>query len=357
VAKIGIGIIGSGGIAQACHMPGYAACADRCEIVAVADIDEQRANEAAERFGVKHVFVDYCDLLALADVHAVSIATPNRDHKQPAIDALRAGKHVLLEKPMAMNGEECREILCAQRESGAVLQIGLQYRFSSIGKFLGDYVRAGRMGEIYYARAMALRRRGVPTWGVFIDKERQGGGPLIDIGVHILDFTLFAMGHPRPVSASAKAWQQLGKDPSLWNQWGDYDRDKFTVEDAAVGLIRFDNGAVVTLEASFMLNIGDDQMRCELMGTRSGATVDLLREPSLMFYTEDNRQLFDMIPRNLPRVDSMYTEEVKAFLNAIEIGGPSPVPGEQGLILNAIFDAMYRSSESGREEPVYADPV
>ncbi|MER3461945.1 MAG: hypothetical protein C4342_02730 [Armatimonadota bacterium] len=106
-----------------------------------------------------------------------------------------------------------------------------------------------------------------------------------------------------------------------------------------------------------MLNIGDDQMRCELMGTRSGATVDLLREPSLMFYTEDNRQLFDMIPRNLPRVDSMYTEEVKAFLNAIEIGGPSPVPGEQGLILNAIFDAMYRSSESGREEPVYADPV
>lgn len=355
--KIGIGIIGSGGIAQACHMPGYAACADRCEIVAVADIDVQRANQAAERFGVKHVFTDYRDLLALPDVHAVSIATPNRDHKEPAIAALRAGKHVLLEKPMAMNGDECREILAAQRESGAVLQIGLQYRFCSVGKFLGDYVQSGRMGEIYYARAMALRRRGVPTWGVFIDKEKQGGGPLIDIGVHILDFTLFAMGYPRPVSASAKTWQQLGKDSSLWNYWGDYDRQKFTVEDAAVGFIRFENGAVVTLESSFMLNIGDDQMRCELMGTRSGATVDLLREPSLMFYTEQNRQLFDMAPRNLPRVDSMYTEEVRAFLAAIETGGPSPVPGEQGLVLNAIFDAMYRSSESGREEPVHADPV
>jgi predicted dehydrogenase len=355
MAKLGIGIIGAGGIAQSTHIPGYLACADRCELVAVADVDGARARDVADRFGIPNVYEDYHDLLTRKDVQAVSIATPNREHKAPAIAALESGKHVLLEKPMAMNAAECKEILAAQRKTGAVLQIGLQFRFSSVGRFLGDYVQSGRMGDVYYARAMALRRRGVPTWGVFTDKEKQGGGPLIDIGVHILDFTLFAMGYPKPVSASGKTWQVLGKDPSLWNYWGDYDREAFTVEDFAVGQIRFENGAVVTLESSFMANLGDDQMRSELFGTRSGATVDLLREPSLTFYTEEHRQLFDMIPRNLPRVDSMYTEEIRAFLKAIEAGGQSPVPGEQGLILNAIFDAIYRSSESGREEPVDTD--
>ena len=132
--KIRIGIIGSGGIAQSCHMPGYASIPDKCEIIAVADANEETAKTAAEKFGVSKVFTDYKDLLALPEIDAVSVATPNVFHKQPTIDALRAGKHVLCAKPMAINGNECREMIRAQKESGKLLQIALQWRFGGAGK-------------------------------------------------------------------------------------------------------------------------------------------------------------------------------------------------------------------------------
>ncbi|MBV6502079.1 MAG: 1,5-anhydro-D-fructose reductase [Fimbriimonadales bacterium] len=350
--KLGIGIIGAGGIAQGCHMPGYASMPDLCEIVAVADTNEAAAKAAAEKFGVPNVFSDYRELLALPDVDAVSVATPNRLHRQPTIDALLAGKHVLCEKPMAMNAQECREMIAAEKQSGKLLQIALQWRFSAIARFMRKFIDGGNMGKVYYARAQALRRREVPGWGVFIDKEQQGGGPLIDIGVHILDFTLFLMGYPKPVTATANIYQAMAKDPKHWNAWGDYDRSKFTVEDFAAGFIRFEDGSAVTLESSFMSNIRQEFFGCQLFGTEAGAELDLFSDDPVTIYTELDQQLFDMKPRNLPRVKSMHTDEVVAFVHAILNGEPSPVPGEQGLILNAIFDAMYRSGESGREERV-----
>jgi len=350
--RLGIGIIGSGGIAQACHMPGYASIPDKCEMLAVADIDPGTAQRAAEKFGVKSVFCDYRELLAMPEIDAVSIATPNAFHLQPALDAFAAGKHVLLEKPMAMNAEECKKIVRAQKASGRLLQIGLNWRFSGAGRFMKQFIENGRMGEIYYARAMALRRRGVPGWGVFIDKEKQGGGPLIDIGVHILDFVLFLMGHPKPVSASAQAYQKMGANPKYWNAWGDYDRSKFTVEDFAVGLIKFENGATVTLESSFMANLEKEIFGCHLFGTESGASLDLFAPDPITIFTENDRQLFDMVPRNIPKVKSMHEDEVVAFVETILSGGESLVPGEQGLVLNAVFDAMYKSAETGREQPI-----
>ncbi len=146
----------------------------------------------------------------------------------------------------------------AARKSGLILQVGMNNRFTGPAQFMKQYIDDGNLGDVYYARAQALRRRGVPGWGVFIDKEKQGGGPLIDIGVHILDLTLHFMGFPKPVSASGMTWNHLGTNPALFNNWGDYDRAKFTVEDFAVGLIRFDNGAVVVLESSFMGNLEGD---------------------------------------------------------------------------------------------------
>ncbi len=350
--KLGIGIIGSGGIAQSCHMPGYASIPDKCEIVAVADANEETAKAAAEKFGVGKIFIDYKDLLALPEVDAVSVATPNAFHKQPTIDALRAGKHVLCEKPMAMNGNECREMICAQMESGKLLQIALQWRFGGAVKFMRQFIDSGQMGDIYYARAMALRRRGVPGWGVFIDKEKQGGGPLIDIGVHILDLTLFLMGYPKPISASGKTYNAMGTNPKYFNPWGDYDRTKFTVEDFAVGFIRFENGQTITLESSFMANVEREIFGCHLFGTDAGALLDLFGPHPVTIYSEVDKQLFDMTPQNIPTVKSMHTDEVVAFVNAILENKPSPVPGEQGLILNAVFDALYKSSDTGKEEPV-----
>jgi len=348
--KLKIGIIGSGGIAQGCHMPGYASLPDLCEIVAVCDINPDTAQHAAEKFGVSRYGTDIRAIIDDPEIDAVSVATPNKYHHQPTIDCLRAGKHVLCEKPLAMNAQEAREMCAAARDAQKILMVGFQTRFGGPGQFMKQYIDAGHMGDIYYARAQALRRRGVPGWGVFIDKEQQGGGPLVDIGVHILDFTLYLMGYPKPVSVFGKTWDMLGKNPDLFNNWGDYDRSKYTVEDFAAGMIKFENGAAITLESSFMANMEGDPFQTQLFGTKSGAIVRAWGEDPVQIFTEQNRQLFTMKPQNVPNVESSHVLEVQAFVKAIHEGAPSPVPGECGLVLNAIFDAMYKSSETGREE-------
>ena len=350
--KLKIGLIGAGGIAKGLHLPAYAAVPDLCEVVAVCDINKDVAKEAAEKYDIKTVTTDYKDIVSNKEIDAVSVTTPNAVHMQPTIDCLNAGKHVLCEKPLAMNGDEARKMCKAAKDSKKILMVALPNRFNGPARFMKQYIDDGRMGDIYYARSWALRRRGVPHWGVFINKELQGGGPLIDIGVHILDLTLFLMGYPKPVSASGKTWDTLGKDPNIVNPWGDYDRKKFTVEDFAVGLIKFENGAVVSLESSFMANLDGDPFQTELFGTKSGAIVSPWASEPVKIFTEENKQLFNMVPRNIPQVQSAGNAEVEAFLRAILEKKPNPVPGECGLILNAIFDALYKSSETGKEQKV-----
>ena len=350
--KLKIGIIGSGGIAMGCHLPGYASVPDLCEVVAVCDVNPESAQKAASQFNIPQIYSDYHQLLADGEIDAVSVTTPNAFHIGPTIDALKAGKHVLCEKPLAMNADEAKKMCRAAKESGKILQVALQLRFSGAMQFMREYISHGHMGKIYYARAQALRRRGVPGWGVFIDKERQGGGPLIDIGVHILDMTLTLMGYPKPVSASGKTWDDLGKNPNLYNGMGDYDRSKFTVEDFAVGLIKFEDDSVVTLESSFMANLEGNPFQTQLFGTKAGAIVKPYGDEPVKIFTEQDRQLFDLTPQNLPKVESAHVVEVQEFVNAIIHEKPSPVPGEQGLILNAIFDALYKSSETGKEQGV-----
>ena len=351
--KLKVGIIGSGGIAQSCHMPGYASRPEQCEIVWTCDANPEVAKLAAEKFGVPRQTTDFWEVVNDPEIDAVSVATPNAFHALPTIEALKKGKHVLCEKPLAMNAHEARQMCAAAREANKILQVGFQLRFAGPGLFMKEFIDKGHMGDIYYARAQALRRRGVPGWGVFIDKEKQGGGPLVDIGVHILDLTLHFMGHPKPVSASGKTWDTLGKNPALWNAWGDYDRTKYTVEDFAVGFIRFDNGAVVTLESSFMGNLEGDPFATQLFGTKAGATVKGWGGPdAVRIFTEQDKQLFNMEPVNVPLVESSHVSEVQAFVDAILENKPSPVPGEHGLMLNAIFDAIYKSADTGKEEPI-----
>ena len=345
-------MIGSGGIAQACHLPGYKSIPDKCEVVAVCDTNEATAKAAAAQFDVPQVFTDYRDLLAVKGLVAVSVTTPNAFHAAPAVAALEAGKHVLCEKPLARTGAEAKTIVEAARRSKGILQVGLQFRFAGPVRFMRAYIDEGHMGDVYYARAQALRRRRVPTWGVFTNNDLQGGGPLIDIGVHILDMTLHLMGHPKPVSAAAMTWDKMAKIPGLYNAWGSFDHATYTVEDFAVGLIRFENGAAVTLESSFLANLEGSQFQTQLFGTKAGAIVKPDGDDAVKLYTEEHGRLFDAIPANVPKVASSHTDEVVAFVDAILAGSPSPVPAEQGYALNAIFDAMYRSAESGREEPV-----
>jgi predicted dehydrogenase len=342
---IGIGIIGSGGIAQGAHMPGYKALeGDGVRIVAVADAVPATAKAAAEKFDVPHQFQDYRDMLALDEVEAVSVCTPNFLHKQPTIDALNAGKHVLVEKPLAMNAQEGREMVAAAKKNGKKLQVGFMTRFSSQAQALKRFIDAGDMGEIYYARAQALRRRGIPGWGVFIEKDKQGGGPLIDIGVHILDLTLFLMGHPKPTHVAGITYAKFGKRADVLGLMGQWDPKKFTVEDFAVGFVRFDNGATLTLESSFVANMEqNDLFTTQLFGTEGGCQYSPLK----MFF-EKNRTLIDATPAFLPNVRT-HEAEIRAFVQSIREDTPVLVTGEQALQVTEIIDGIYRSAEEGKE--------
>ena len=200
--KIKIGIIGCGGIANGKHMPSYKNLADEAEMVAFCDIIEERAQKANVEYaaGKGKVFTDYKKLLQ-EDLDAVCVCTPNVSHSEITVAALNAGKHVICEKPMAINYEEAKAMLDAKAKSGKILTIGYQNRYRPEVKYLKEEAEKGTFGEIYFARAKAVRRRAVPTWGVFLDEEKQGGGPLIDIGTHSLDLTLYVMNNYRPTYA------------------------------------------------------------------------------------------------------------------------------------------------------------
>jgi len=349
--KIGIGIIGFGGIAQAAHAPGYRKLPDECEIVAVADIEPKRLEEAkGDKWKIARAVEDYQKLLEMPEVDAVSVCTPNYVHMRPTLDAFAAGKHVLCEKPMAMNAEEGKRMVAAARDAGKNLQIGYNWRFAAGAQSLRRAVLDGKLGDIYYARAQALRRRGVPGWGVFTDKEKQGGGPLIDIGVHITDLTLWLMGHKRPVSASAMIATKFGTREGVLGTMGTWNPKTYTVEDFAVGLVRFEDGSTMTLESSFIANIGKDVFATHLMGTEGGAHFDM---GDYTLYREEFGTLTDIKPGWLPSVESSHGEEVRAFVQAVrekrtveELGAAT---GEQGLLVTQIMDALYRSGEEGRE--------
>jgi predicted dehydrogenase len=342
--KIRVGLIGSGGIAQNAHLPGYTAIPDLCEVVALADINPEAGRTAADKFNVPHVFEDYRKLLAMDEIDAVSICTPNYVHMEPTILAFEAGKHVLCEKPIAMNADEARKMVAAAEKAGKKFQVGYNSRFSPTNQLLKKYIDAGDLGDIYYARAQALRRRGIPGWGVFIDKAKQGGGPLIDIGVHILDLTLWLMGHPKPVSASGITYAKFGKRDDVVGFLGQWDYKNFTVEDFAAALIRFDNGATIMLESSFVANIPEDIFTSTLCGTEGGAVTNPLT------ITQEKHHSLQTFKPEIPGKDvNTHSAEIKHFVEAIQNDTEPLVTGRHGLMVAQIMDAIYASSESGRE--------
>ena len=226
-----IGIIGCGGIANGKHMPSLKKVPG-VEMVAFCDIVLERAEKAAKDFGTADakVYEDYKELLKDETIDIVHVCTPNRSHSFITVDALDAGKHVMCEKPMAINSAEALKMLEAATRSGKKLSIGYQNRQTPEAQFLKEEAVKGTFGDIYYAKATAIRRRAVPTWGVFLNEEEQGGGPLIDIGTHALDLTLWTMDNYKPKYCVGTAYHKLNNDTRTGNAWGDWDPDKFTVE-------------------------------------------------------------------------------------------------------------------------------
>jgi len=343
-----VGIIGSGGIAGA-HIS-YLKKIQDVEVYACCDSREEAAKNTAKKFEIPKVFVgakSYLDLIKLKEVEAVSVCTPNYMHAAPTIAALQAGKHVIVEKPMAMNAREAQQMVDAAKKAKKVLVIGFQQRFSGNAQLLKRAVDAGKLGKIVYCRCQALRRRGIPSWGVFGQKKLQGGGPMIDIGVHILEVAHYVMGCPQPIAASGNCYTYIGnKKPEAMCSWGPWDYKTYTVEDLAVGLIRFKNGACLLIESSFAAHIEKDIFTFTIMGEKGGGSLD----PPMIF-TDEINTMFNLTPVFTGNVDC-FEAKMRDWVECIRTGKKPVAPGEDGLVVQKMLDGIYKSSEVGREIPI-----
>ena len=357
---IRVGIIGCGGIANGKHMPSLKKLPN-VEMVAFCDLIVERAEAAKAKYGTPDaaVYTDYKELLADKTIDVVHVCTPNRSHSFITVDALDAGKHVMCEKPMAINSAEARKMLDAQKRSGKKLTIGYQSRQAAGAQYLKKEAEAGTFGEIYYAKATALRRRAVPTWGVFLNEYEQGGGPLIDIGTHSLDLTLWLMDNYKPKYCVGTTYHKLNKDTNQGNAWGRWDPDKFTVEDSAFGFVVMENGATINLESAWAINMLDirEATTC-ICGTLAGA------------------DLYDGVRINGIRNDSQYVlrptlnPQGAAFYEGVSTGDPAAMEAaqwinavvndtdpcvlpEQAYTVTCILEGIYESAKTG--QPYYFD--
>nr|WP_145156593.1 Gfo/Idh/MocA family oxidoreductase [Paenibacillus terrae] len=357
--QVKVGIIGCGSIANGKHLPSLSKL-EQVELVAFCDIVQERAVQAKEKFGAADatVYADYRELLADPSIDVVHVCTPNDAHAEVSIAALEAGKHVMCEKPMAKTAADARRMAETAQRTGKKLTIGYNNRFRPDSLFMKQMCENGELGEIYFAKAHALRRRGVPTWGVFLDKDKQGGGPLIDIGTHALDLTLWLMNNYEPRVVLGTAYHKLSQRKQAANAGGAWDPDKFTVEDSAFGMIVMKNGATVMLESSWALNMLDTREAIyTLCGTEGGADV----EETLRINGEKYGRLYaNDIQFNVKgadffegRKESMHDKEIRLWIEAVINDTQPVVRPEQACVVSEIIEALYESNRTGKA--VYFD--
>ena len=353
--KLRIGIIGCGGIANGKHMPALKAL-KQCEMVAFCDIIIEKAQAAAAKFGIEgaKVYEDYKELLKDESIEVVHVCTPNRSHSFITVDALEAGKHVMCEKPMAINSEEAKKMLDAAKRTGKKLTIGYQSRFRDDSLYLKSEAEDGFFGDIYYAKATAIRRRAVPTWGVFLNEYEQGGGPLIDIGTHALDLTLWMMNNYKPKYCVGTAYHKLNNDTDQGNMWGNWDPEKFTVEDSAFGFIVMENGATIVLESSWALNSLDvREAQTAICGTKAGADmIDGLRingvRKGRQFITKPSFNAGGVAFNEGTKGESPALREARAWLEAVVEDKEVFTKPEEAFVITQILEGIYESAKTGK---------
>ena len=352
--KVRIAIIGTGGIAGA-HIKAYENVAE-AEIVAACDINETKLNLFCDRHGIpkENRYTSVDALLADNDrlaLDAADVCVWNCNHASCSIAALNAGLHVFCEKPMAYNTEQAIAMKEAADRNGKLLMVGFVMRFSDETNVAMDFIREGALGDIYYTKATYLRRHGNPG-GWFGDKSRSGGGPVIDLGVHVIDYNRYMMGLPKPVSVYAATGDKLGhrKDLKTTVAWRPIDAkedDICDVEDFGTALIRFDNGSVMLLETSYSLNIGAGTTKRELFGTKGG----MVFEKDLKIYTEMSGYMVDITPSISYLKDSKpdFVREMQHFVDCVRTGCECRAKAEDGIWVMKILDAIYESAKTGHE--------
>lgn len=320
------------------------------EIAAICDIDEKKLSEHGKRLNVTNCFTDYHDLLK-TDIQAVVVCVGNALHRDVAVLALKAGKHVLLEKPMAMNAAEAEEIAATAEKTGNVLQIAMVWRQNPAAKIVREYIENGDFGEIYHMRAVLIRRRGIPgLGGWFTTKAASGGGPMIDLGVHWFDLAMWLSNCWNPTGISAKTYARFGpkmRDYRYVGMWAGPPKfdGVFDVEDYSTGIVRFGSQATMSFEISWAANACEDTY-VDIMGDKGGARVG--DGKPLRIFTEHNKRPADIAPQFNADVDR-YASQAKSFVSACRGDAPPAATGQEGVVVMKVLDGIYASSESDRE--------
>lgn len=352
----GIGIVGAGAIARV-HAQGIADAGGT--VLGFCDVDIEKASDAAAAHGGA-AWSDPEEMFASDAITAVVIAVPNVLHAPLATAALEAGNDVLLEKPMAMSVEECQAVLEARDRSGRVLQVGFVCRFAATVLAARKHIEAGRLGHIYQARAVMLRRRGIPGLGRwFTDRARSGGGVLIDLGPHLVDLTLDLCGRPRVERVSAATSSRFGAPPNgyrftdMWSGPPNLD-GPFDVDDGATAMLRCEHGLNLTLEAAWASHLPDGTIGdgVTLFGEHGAMHFDIWGN-HVLIGTQLDGEIVD-VKHPIPSSEgwgTAFRREHECFKGNCDGIGDGPT-GEDGLQVQAVLAAMYRSAEAGREVAV-----
>ncbi len=325
------------------HLQGYTEHPDS-EVIAICDINEEKGRCIADKFGVKNFFTDYKEMLRMDEIDVVSVCVPNYLHAEMTIAAFEAGKHVICEKPLAMNAKEGEAMVEASKKAGKLFMTAFNNRFRGDTTVLKRFIEKGELGDIYYAKTGWIRRKGIPGMGSwFTTKSQAGGGPLIDIGVHVLDLTLWLMGNPKAVAVSGSTYAKFGYKGEGMGDWGTAEKGgACDVEDLACGLIRLENGATVFVEASWASHIPHDQFYSTLIGTKGGADVEPFR-----VYKDMHGGIVDITP-GFSNIEG-HIAEVKHFVDCATKNKPLIATGEHGLEIMRILDGLYKSAATGKE--------
>lgn len=351
-----IGIIGIGGIASGAHIPAYLQN-KKAEVIALCDIDLKRAETAKKKyFKNAEIYADYMDLLANENIDAVDICTPNYLHSEIAIEAFRAGKNVLCEKPDAISVEEAEKMYAASLEANKVLSVMRNNRFNENSKYLKDYIEKGRLGDIYVAKAVWKRRRGIPgKGGWFTTKELSGGGPLIDLGVHMIDLAWYLMGCPEVDTVQGNTFSKFAENDAIDSKdakFGDrIQNGTFDVEDLALGTVTFKNGTVLQFETGWAANIKKEERFVQFYGDKEGALWDGSKV-EIYYETPKGKQRNHIVNHN-----DIITDHALAIDNFIDVinGKADPVyTPKQGIEIMKIIAAIYESAANGGQQIKFA---
>jgi predicted dehydrogenase len=345
--SVRVGVIGAGAIAPV-HCRGILKH-PHAELAGVADTNRKRAKALQRDFAIRRLYPRVDDLLMDPEIDAVTIALPTCLHAPTAIMALEAGKHVMLEKPFAMNAQEAEAVVAAARKARRVLTVGMNQRFARDPQIVRTLVERGELGDVYHAKAYWNRRAGTPKFGTwFCDKKKSGGGALLDIGVHVLDLCLALLGNFRPQTVSGSVYTKFGNRGLGEGGWGksDVGRKVFNVDDLAAAFIRLRGGATILLETSWARHQADPNRNdVELFGTEAGASV----YPARLYRMGRRKGEHEVIePQGVP-IRHPDCDRMVNWISAITGEEEIECPPQQSLVVQRIVDAIYASAKSGRE--------